>query len=152
MLFYGFYLVRILCRLHLVVYLVLLLFFFLMIRRPPRSTLFPYTTLFRSSCCRSRSLPPPERPPSRRTRARQRPARVPSPSGTGCPSLPSPPRASGRRRDAGVCRGASGGRQPDPRPRLVRARRSSLPWRTPCAGARRSATPAPAHRPWAAST
>src|SRR5260370_30487855 len=30
-----------------------LLFFFLMIRRPPRSTLFPYTTLFRSPCfCR----------------------------------------------------------------------------------------------------
>src|SRR5205823_13770623 len=26
----------------------LLLFFFLMLRRPPRSTLFPYTTLFRS--------------------------------------------------------------------------------------------------------
>src|SRR3712207_7407498 len=25
-------------------------FFFLMIRRPPRSTLFPYTTLFRSPC------------------------------------------------------------------------------------------------------
>src|SRR5437868_14406661 len=25
-------------------------FFFLMIRRPPRSTLFPYTTLFRSYC------------------------------------------------------------------------------------------------------
>src|SRR2546429_5957139 len=31
----------------------ILLFFFLMIRRPPRSTLFPYTTLFRS--------PPPAR-------------------------------------------------------------------------------------------
>src|SRR3989454_7978040 len=30
------------------------LFFFLMIRRPPRSTLFPYTTLFRSQ--------PPRRP------------------------------------------------------------------------------------------
>src|SRR5260370_40562219 len=28
--------------------LFVLLFFFLMIRRPPRSTLFPYTTLFRS--------------------------------------------------------------------------------------------------------
>src|SRR3989338_6982833 len=28
------------------------LFFFLMIRRPPRSTLFPYTTLFRSSLLR----------------------------------------------------------------------------------------------------
>src|SRR2546430_12437630 len=26
-----------------------MMFFFLMIRRPPRSTLFPYTTLFRSS-------------------------------------------------------------------------------------------------------
>src|SRR2546428_4879509 len=30
-------------------YFFLLFFFFLMIRRPPRSTLFPYTTLFRSS-------------------------------------------------------------------------------------------------------
>src|SRR2546423_14181010 len=30
------------------------LFFFLMIRRPPRSTLFPYTTLFRS-----KPMPPP---------------------------------------------------------------------------------------------
>src|SRR5256885_17010399 len=28
-----------------------LFFFFLMIRRPPRSTLFPYTTLFRSNNC-----------------------------------------------------------------------------------------------------
>src|SRR3712207_7121318 len=27
-------------------------FFFLMIRRPPRSTLFPYTTLFRSAAAR----------------------------------------------------------------------------------------------------
>src|SRR3712207_8005697 len=27
------------------------MFFFLMIRRPPRSTLFPYTTLFRSVGC-----------------------------------------------------------------------------------------------------
>src|SRR5215216_7806681 len=30
-------------------------FFFLMIRRPPRSTLFPYTTLFRSPTCRGAS-------------------------------------------------------------------------------------------------
>src|SRR2546430_11765082 len=29
-------------------HLLLVFFFFLMIRRPPRSTLFPYTTLFRS--------------------------------------------------------------------------------------------------------
>src|SRR3712207_7121916 len=31
-------------------------FFFLMIRRPPRSTLFPYTTLFRSAARRDRQL------------------------------------------------------------------------------------------------
>src|ERR1043165_9358696 len=30
--------------------LFLVCYFFLMIRRPPRSTLFPYTTLFRSTC------------------------------------------------------------------------------------------------------
>src|SRR5476651_2745499 len=29
-------------------FFILFVFFFLMIRRPPRSTLFPYTTLFRS--------------------------------------------------------------------------------------------------------
>src|SRR5688572_33074461 len=32
-------------------------FFFLMIRRPPRSTLFPYTTLFRSHREQGRELP-----------------------------------------------------------------------------------------------
>src|SRR2546430_7246099 len=32
-----------------------MLFFFLMIRRPPRSTLFPYTTLFRSHVPRCES-------------------------------------------------------------------------------------------------
>src|SRR2546422_4517002 len=31
------------------IFTVFFFFFFLMIRRPPRSTLFPYTTLFRSS-------------------------------------------------------------------------------------------------------
>src|SRR5256885_16849651 len=31
-----------------VLFVLYLFFFFLMIRRPPRSTLFPYTTLFRS--------------------------------------------------------------------------------------------------------
>src|SRR2546430_1789501 len=33
-------------------------FFFLMIRRPPRSTLFPYTTLFRSNLERAVDLLP----------------------------------------------------------------------------------------------
>src|SRR6266496_5617097 len=46
-----------------------LIFFFLMIRRPPRSTLFPYTTLFRSlrSACRRCRAP---------RRARRWPARA----------------------------------------------------------------------------
>src|SRR3712207_9375064 len=45
--------------------------FFLMIRRPPRSTLFPYTTLFRSLRRRRRRhrhrqpRRPPDRPPRR---------------------------------------------------------------------------------------
>src|SRR3712207_8180985 len=49
-----------------------LLFFFLMIRRPPRSTLFPYTTLFRSRPD-SGFLPGPHRGlPSRARRGVQR--------------------------------------------------------------------------------
>src|SRR5438552_15639831 len=32
-------------------------FFFLMIRRPPRSTLFPYTTLFRSEAVSGEAVP-----------------------------------------------------------------------------------------------
>src|SRR6267378_6188280 len=44
-------------------------FFFLMIRRPPRSTLFPYTTLFRSGRPR-RSRPIPSRRPDRRRGSR----------------------------------------------------------------------------------
>src|SRR3712207_6942754 len=46
--------------------------FFLMIRRPPRSTLFPYTTLFRSRRRSRRS-----RTASRRPLARRRPGRRP---------------------------------------------------------------------------
>src|SRR5215216_7352355 len=37
---------------------ILVLFFFLMIRRPPRSTLFPYTTLFRSGATASSAWGP----------------------------------------------------------------------------------------------
>src|SRR2546427_12706630 len=38
-----------------------MIFFFLMIRRPPRSTLFPYTTLFRSaSAVHAPQFPPKE--------------------------------------------------------------------------------------------
>src|SRR5205807_10373988 len=37
----------------MVSFMVFLVLFFLMLRRPPRSTLFPYTTLFRSHLGRS---------------------------------------------------------------------------------------------------
>src|SRR6266581_7168969 len=50
--------------------ILIIFFFFLMIRRPPRSTLFPYTTLFRSSAS-------PARTPGRPRRGRCRPARAP---------------------------------------------------------------------------
>src|ERR1051326_1838437 len=56
-------------------------FFFLMLRRPPRSTLFPYTTLFRSPpsswpCC----WPPAAcRPPRPRWPPLSRPTRPPLP-------------------------------------------------------------------------
>src|SRR3712207_6861045 len=47
-------------------------FFFLMIRRPPRSTLFPYTTLFRSLRGSARRAEPLFRSSQLRTRARPR--------------------------------------------------------------------------------
>src|SRR5712675_3594088 len=51
-------------------------FFFLMIRRPPRSTLFPYTTLFRSAgprrAGRARSGAWSDRSPPRSAPARRR--------------------------------------------------------------------------------
>src|SRR3712207_7682475 len=51
-----------------------------MIRRPPRSTLFPYTTLFRSPRPRrapdARVAPPPRHPPAARAHAQLRHARA----------------------------------------------------------------------------
>src|SRR2546422_11600227 len=40
--------ISIVLLLHSLLFVIIFFFFFLMIRRPPRSTLFPYTTLFRS--------------------------------------------------------------------------------------------------------
>src|SRR3712207_7844038 len=51
-------------------------FFFLMIRRPPRSTLFPYTTLFRSRMPRLRALAGPGWPGGNPRRRRRPPARA----------------------------------------------------------------------------
>src|SRR6266478_3459355 len=87
-------------------------FFFLMIRRPPRSTLFPYTTLFRSRTRGTRrrldrDLPWHLLPPSRRVRL---PGRV-------------APRAQGARRDrAAAVRAAAGGAPAQRRGRPVRPR------------------------------
>src|SRR2546422_3383093 len=50
-------------------------FFFLMIRRPPRSTLFPYTTLFRS---RAAGIPSRRKAAHRASSRRIRGARSPS--------------------------------------------------------------------------
>src|SRR3712207_7726260 len=65
-------------------------FFFLMIRRPPRSTLFPYTTLFRSV----RRLRAPRRPSRGRARLVRR--RRPAPAGEAVHRLVRP---EGRRLD-----------------------------------------------------
>src|SRR5258707_2328207 len=48
-------------------------FFFLMIRRPPRSTLFPYTTLFRSILLATKAFPEK----SKRASLLQRPEPLP---------------------------------------------------------------------------
>src|SRR3712207_6859735 len=53
-----------------------------MIRRPPRSTLFPYTTLFRSRLQQPQRPAAPARGDARRRRARLRgAARLPHPGG-----------------------------------------------------------------------
>src|SRR6266480_5775093 len=59
---------------HVFVFFFCFFFFFLMIRRPPRSTLFPYTTLFRSRVLRRGVLRPcvPRGDTVRRGRAARR--------------------------------------------------------------------------------
>src|SRR5256885_12441351 len=58
----------------LVVSVFLFFFFFLMIRRPPRSTLFPYTTLFRSGSAATLASTPRSVSPRRAgRRAAERP-------------------------------------------------------------------------------
>src|SRR6266496_6011008 len=57
----------------------MLFFFFLMIRRPPRSTLFPYTTLFRSTPRRRRASRDARRTAPDRCRAGSRAAARPHP-------------------------------------------------------------------------
>src|SRR6267154_5800162 len=66
-----------------------LFFFFLMIRRPPRSTLFPYTTLFRSGRgARGRRPPGPLRQLRRETRPAPPPDRKSTRLNSSHPSTP----------------------------------------------------------------
>src|SRR5256885_14665333 len=58
-----------------------LFFFFLMIRRPPRSTLFPYTTLFRSWRFRGH---PPGRPCAGSWRSEEHTSELQSPCNLVC--------------------------------------------------------------------
>src|SRR5436853_7418686 len=81
-------------------FFILLLFFFLMIRRPPRSTLFPYTTLFRSSRKHKRALlirlTVVSWPPTRRSCTKPRISRGVSRSPAASASTSPASRASGR--------------------------------------------------------
>src|SRR5258708_29407106 len=71
------------------------LFFFLMIRRPPRSTLFPYTTLFRSPRRGRESLPSSAR---QAWRSRRSPRSGAGRGTTGRTQTPSPSTAETSRR------------------------------------------------------
>src|SRR5438552_17616318 len=65
----------------------LLFFFFLMMRRPPRSTLFPYTTLFRSADRRGRRRTARRRfarRPGRRPRSEEHTSELQSPDHLVC--------------------------------------------------------------------
>src|SRR2546425_9251696 len=98
------------------------LIFFLMIRRPPRSTLFPYTTLFRS--------PAPGTLAAGERRRRARRERAPRPQRRGVV------RASGRS-GARPGDGASPDARRDRAPRLVGRRGAQRPPHARAARARR---------------
>src|SRR6516165_12318779 len=59
-------------------------FFFLMIRRPPRSTLFPYTTLFRSRRAAFRAPQDPAPHPCARARSEEHTSELQSQSNLVC--------------------------------------------------------------------
>src|SRR5579863_356121 len=82
-------------------------FFFLMIRRPPRSTLFPYTTLFRSSAQQRAGRRGPARRASHPS-AGDRRRRGDRPPG-GAAQLHRRGRGADRHRRAGARRGGGGG-------------------------------------------
>src|SRR3989337_1949569 len=89
-----------------------LLLFFLMIRRPPRSTLFPYTTLFRSCLRRPGDrLPPPGGEGGRRAcqaKKESAPEEDPGPIALTCRGVPRQEARRGDRRGEPSGAGAPG--------------------------------------------
>src|SRR2546425_13354812 len=78
--------------------LYLFLFFFLMIRRPPRSTLFPYTTLFRSQPPHHIAVPLGRGAGSgRKDQGEERELQVARPGGEQAPEVAAPERPPLRR-------------------------------------------------------
>src|SRR3990170_3071751 len=121
-----------------------LFFFFLMIRRPPRSTLFPYTTLFRSGVGNRRPCPVLELLTfagiTGQIRSEEHTSELQSPDHLVCRLLlekkPAPrtgPTGSrGRRRSGGLGRSASGRCRPGPaRTRAARGARPALFFKGP---------------------
>src|ERR1039457_7619287 len=62
----------------------LFFFFFLMIRRPPRSTLFPYTTLFRSNHVRPTPPAKKRHPTTKGNRSEEHTSELQSPCNLVC--------------------------------------------------------------------
>src|SRR2546430_13188099 len=93
-------------------------FFFLMIRRPPRSTLFPYTTLFRSlNRCLSTSTPPRKRGRSpARTRSEEHTSELQSQSNLVCRLLLEKKKPGDTLIPSGVVRKNPNGRAPEEHP------------------------------------
>src|SRR5260221_14109544 len=78
-----------------------LFFFFLMIRRPPRSTLFPYTTLFRSTAAAAiitGMIVRPHKPEQRVVRSEEHTSELQSHSDLVCRLLLEKKKADARRR------------------------------------------------------
>src|SRR5438034_723529 len=69
------------------------LFFFLMLRPPPRSTLFPYTTLFRSSNIAAAAAPAPSTNEASTSDQIAPPVTEQAESANGVPATPAPPPA-----------------------------------------------------------
>src|SRR3712207_7393725 len=102
--------------------LVFIVVFFLMIRRPPRSTLFPYTTLFRSR---------PPRACTRRGRSRCRGPRA--------------PRTSRRRRRGGARPGRGSAASPDRKSTRLNSSHANISYAVFCLKKKKPVRPDPGY-------